>query len=62
MRLQSFPADHPLGIAAAAALAALMLGAVVTHLRVNDPVAQWAPAAVIAVLSAAAPILRIASA
>jgi uncharacterized membrane protein YphA (DoxX/SURF4 family) len=52
----------PLGIAAAAALAALMLGAVVTHLRVNDPVAQWTPAAVIAVLSAAALILRIASA
>ena len=48
-----------LGIAAAAALTLYFLGAVAAHLRVHGPVAEWAPAAVIALLAAAATMLQL---
>lgn len=41
----------PLRLAAALGLAALTVGAVITHLRAKDPVAKLAGAAVVAVLA-----------
>jgi hypothetical protein len=51
----------PLGIVAAAGFVLLMLGAVAAHLRVCDPAARWAPAAVIAALAAVELVFRIVS-
>ena len=48
-----------LGIAAAVGLSLYFLGAVAAHLRVHDPVARWAPAAVLALLAVAATVLQI---
>lgn len=48
----------PLGVLAAGALAALMIGAVAAHLRVRDAVARWTPAALIMLLAAADLALR----
>ncbi|QTE28945.1 DoxX family protein [Pengzhenrongella sicca] len=44
----------PLGLAAAAGLVLLLLGAVIAHLRAGDRLSAWAGAAVLALLSAAA--------
>lgn len=43
----------PIGIVAAAGLALLMLGAVVTHVRAGDRFVSWAPALAIAGVTAA---------
>jgi hypothetical protein len=51
-----------LGAAAAAGLTLLMLVGVVAHVRVKDPLTAFAPALVLAVVSAAALALRLASA
>jgi hypothetical protein len=52
----------PLGIAAAAGLVLLMIGAIVFHVRAKDPVAAMAPVVVLAVLSVVTLVLRITSA
>lgn len=43
---------HGLGIAAATGLALYFLGAVIAHLRAKDKVAEFAPALVLALISA----------
>lgn len=43
---------RPLGIAAAVGLLLLMIGAVIAHRRVQDPISQTVPAIVVFVLSA----------
>ena len=48
-----------LGLAAALALTAMMIGAVVCHLRVSDPLRDAAPALVVATLLVAVATLRI---
>jgi uncharacterized membrane protein YphA (DoxX/SURF4 family) len=52
----------PLGVAAAAGLALLTLGAVITHLRRKDPVKVAAPAVLYAVASIAVLVLRLTTA
>ena len=52
----------PLGIAAAAGLVLLMIGAIVFHVRAKDPVEAMAPVVVLAVLSVVTLVLRITSA
>jgi hypothetical protein len=52
----------PLAIAAAAGLTILMIGAVAVHLRAKDSVAQFGPAALLAVLAAVTLVLRIVTA
>lgn len=52
----------PLGIAAAAGLVLLMIGAVVFHVRAKDPVGAMAPVLVLTVLSLITLVLRITSA
>ena len=52
----------PLGIAAAAGLVLLLIGAVVVHVRAKDPVAAMVPVLVLAVLSVVTLVLRITSA
>lgn len=52
----------PLGIAAAAGLTLLMIGAVVVHVRAKEKFAMAAPALVLAILSAVALVLRITTA
>ncbi|MFD9740346.1 DoxX family protein [Umezawaea sp. NPDC059074] len=52
----------PLGIAAAVGLTLLMIGAVITHVRFKEAFALVAPSLVLAVLSAAALVLRITTA
>ncbi|MEA2159132.1 MAG: hypothetical protein QOD66_1512 [Solirubrobacteraceae bacterium] len=49
-----------LGALASIALALLMIAAVATHRRVNDPPAQLAPALVLGLLSAATAVLYLA--
>lgn len=51
----------PLGIAAAAGLTLLMIGAVAFHLRAKDPAARWSAPAILAVLALVALILRVAA-
>lgn len=48
----------PFGIAAGAALAVLMIGAVSTHQRVHDPVSRALPAAVLGALAIAYVVVR----
>ncbi len=52
----------PLGVAAAAGLVLLILGAVTTHLRRKDPVKVAAPAVLYAVASVAVLVLRLTTA
>lgn len=52
----------PLGVAAGAGLVLLMIGAIITHIRVGDKIAQFAPALVLGVLSLVEVIVRAASA
>lgn len=52
----------PLGIAAAAGLVLMMIGAVVMHIRAGDPLAAMAPALVVGAGTAIALGLRIATA
>ncbi len=52
----------PLGIAAAVGLTLMMIGAVITHVRFKDQLAMTAPSAVLAILTAVALALRIATA
>ena len=52
----------PLGVAAGAGLALLMAGAVIAHLRVGDKIAQFGPALLLGLLSAAEAVVRAASA
>jgi uncharacterized membrane protein YphA (DoxX/SURF4 family) len=52
----------PLGVAAAAGLALLVLGAVITHLRRRDPVNVLAPAVVFFLTSVVVLVLRLATA
>ena len=51
-----------IGVAAAAAIAILMLGAMVTHIRAGDPPAQWAPTVVLALIAGTYIALRLATA
>jgi uncharacterized membrane protein YphA (DoxX/SURF4 family) len=52
----------PIGVAAAVGLTLLMVGAVITHVRFKEKFALVAPSLVLAVLSAVAVVLRIATA
>lgn len=52
----------PLGIAAAAGLVLLLLGALVFHVRAKDPVAAMAPVLVLLVLAVVTLVLRSTSA
>jgi uncharacterized membrane protein YphA (DoxX/SURF4 family) len=52
----------PLGVAAAAGLVVLMIGAVIAHVRAHDKVANSAPATVLGLLSAVELIVRALSA
>jgi hypothetical protein len=52
----------PLGVAAGAGLVLLMIGAVITHLRVGDKIAQFGPALALAVISLVEVIVRAVSA
>jgi uncharacterized membrane protein YphA (DoxX/SURF4 family) len=52
----------PLGVAAAAGLVILMAGAVITHLRVGDKIAQFGPALALGVIALAELIFRALSA
>jgi hypothetical protein len=52
----------PLGVAAAAGLVLLMIGAVVAHIRVGDKIAQFGPAVALGVLALVEVIVRAMSA
>jgi hypothetical protein len=52
----------PLGVAAGAGLVLLMIGAIISHLRVGDKIAQFGPALVLGVISLAEVIVRAVSA
>jgi DoxX-like family len=52
----------PLGVAAAAGLALLMIGAVIFHVRAHDPAARIAGPAIAGLIAVAAVIVRAASA
>jgi uncharacterized membrane protein YphA (DoxX/SURF4 family) len=52
----------PLGVAAAAGLVLLMIGAVVTHIRVGDKIAAFGPALALGLLAAVELVLRALSA
>lgn len=49
----------PLGVAAAAGLVLLLVGATFAHLRVGDPLTAWVPAAALTFLAAATLTFRI---
>jgi uncharacterized membrane protein YphA (DoxX/SURF4 family) len=51
-------AFRPLGVAAAAGLALVSLGAIVTHVRAGDPPADMAPAVVALILSGGTLVLQ----
>ena len=51
----------PVGVTAAAGIAILMIGAVVTHARAGDKAAQWSAPLVFAILAGAYIAMRIAS-
>jgi hypothetical protein len=50
---------YPLAVAAATGLVALMAGAVVCHLRAEDPVAKAVPAVVVGLLAVVAGVLSV---
>jgi len=50
-----------LGVAAAIGLVALMIGALIFHVRAGDPAKMWAPVPVLAVLAVVYIVLRLAS-
>lgn len=52
----------PLGVAAGAGLVLLMIGAVISHIRAGDKIAQFGPAAVLGLVALAEVIVRAASA
>jgi uncharacterized membrane protein YphA (DoxX/SURF4 family) len=52
----------PLGVAAAAGLVLLMIGAVITHIRVGDKIAQFGPALALGVLAVVEVVVRAMSA
>jgi hypothetical protein len=52
----------PLGVAAGAGLVLLMIGAVITHIRVGDKIAQFGPALALGVLALVEVIVRTTSA
>lgn len=52
----------PLGVAAATGLVLMMAGAVISHARVKDPVAETAAPLVLGLVTAAALVLRIVTA
>jgi hypothetical protein len=52
----------PLGVAAGAGLVLLMTGAIISHIRVGDKIAQFAPALSLGVLALVEVIIRAASA
>lgn len=52
----------PLGVAAGAGLVLLMIGAVITHIRVGDKIAQFGPAVALGVLALVEVVVRAMSA